>query len=105
MSQSPAGYAAITPIFGAAMLPTYAATLRDGRLDWGTDGPAALPPDAAVLVQVTLLGPSHPPPASGPAMAAALEALAAVGGPSAFGDPVLWQREARAEGPLQGRGE
>lgn len=83
------------------MLPTYSAILRDGKLDWGEPGPPPLPP-GAVPVHVTLLV----PPASatgGPAMAAALEALAAAGGPSEFEDPVEWQREVRADRPLPGR--
>ena len=83
------------------MLPTYPAILRDGTLDWGDCGPPLLPP-GAVPVHVTLLV----PPASatgGPAMAAALAALAAAGGPSGFDDPAEWQREARAERLLPGR--
>jgi hypothetical protein len=82
------------------MLPTYPAMLRDGSLDWGTDGPPPLPP-GAVPVHVTLLAPPTPA-AGGPAMAAALAALAA-GDASGFGDPAEWQREARAERPLPGR--
>lgn len=82
------------------MLPTYPAVLRAGSLDWGED-PPALPP-GAVPVHVTLL--AAPSPADGgPAMAEALSALAAIGGPSGFGEPVEWQREARAERPLPGR--
>ena len=83
------------------MLPTYPAILRDGTLDWGDVGPPPLPP-GAVPVRVTFLVPTTPA-AGGPAMAAALEALAAAGGPSGFGDPAEWQREARAERPLPGR--
>lgn len=83
------------------MLPTYPAILRDGKLDWGDLGPPPLPP-GAVPVHVTLL--VRPAPATGdPAMAAALEALAATGGPSEFEDPVEWERETRAERPLPGR--
>lgn len=83
------------------MLPTYPAILRDGTLDWGEGGPPPLPP-GDVPVHVTLLVP--PAPATGgPAMAAALAALAAAGGPADFGDPAEWQREARAERPLTGR--
>lgn len=82
------------------MLPTYPAILRAGSLDWGDD-PPRLPP-GAVPVHVTLLA-TPAPAAGGPAMAAALEALAAIGGPSGFGDPAEWQREARAERPLPGR--
>ncbi len=87
------------------MLPTYPAVLRTGRLEWGTGGPV-LPPDDPIPVHVTLL--AAPAPDRGPAMAAALAALAALadaGGPSGFGDPVEWQRESRADRPLPGRGE
>ncbi len=83
------------------MLPTYPAILRDGTLDWGNGGPPPLPP-GDVPVHVTLLVPPART-AGGPAMAAALEALAAAGGPSDFGDPVEWQREARVERLLPGR--
>ena len=83
------------------MLPTYPATLRAGALDWGAGGPPPLPA-GAVPVHVTLLVPPTPA-AGGPAMAAALAALATAGGPSGFGDPGEWQREARAERPLPGR--
>ncbi|WP_165074574.1 hypothetical protein [Paludisphaera rhizosphaerae] len=84
------------------MLPTYPAILRDGKLDWG-DGPPPLPP-GDVPVYVTLLVPV-PTTNGGPAMAAALEALAAAGGPSGFSEPDEWQREVRAERPLPGRDE
>lgn len=83
------------------MLRTCPAILRDGTLGWVDGGPPPLPP-GAVPVHVTLLV----PPAratGGPAMAAALAALAAVGGPSGFGDPAEWQREVRIERPLPGR--
>lgn len=83
------------------MLPTYPAILRDGTLDWGDAGPPPLPP-GAVPVHVTLLV-SSPPSVVGPAMAAALDALAAAGGPSGFGGPAEWQRESRAERSLPGR--
>jgi hypothetical protein len=83
------------------VLPTYPAILRDGRLDWGDVGPPPLPP-GAVPVHVTLLVPRSPS-AGGLSMAAALEALAATGGPSGFGDPAEWQRETRADRPLPGR--
>ena len=80
--------------------PTYAAILRDGTLDWG-DNPPQLPP-GAVRVQITLL--DVPAPATGgPAMMAALAALAAAGGPSGFGDPIDWQRQTRVERPQPGR--
>jgi hypothetical protein len=82
------------------VLPTYPAILRAGSLDWGDD-PPDLPP-GAVPVHVTILA-SPAPSAGGPAMAAALAALAAAGGPSGFDDPVEWQRETRAERGLPGR--
>jgi hypothetical protein len=83
------------------MLPTYLAMLRAGQLDWGADGPPPLPP-GTVPVHITLLTPSLST-ADGPAMSAALAALAEAGGPSGFGDPAEWQRETRAERPLPGR--
>ena len=52
------------------MLPTYPAMLRDGKLEWGVDGPPPLPP-GTVPVHVTLLT-SSASKAGGPAMAAAL---------------------------------
>ncbi|WP_337177844.1 hypothetical protein [Paludisphaera sp.] len=79
---------------------TYTAVLRDGRLEWGEDGPPPLPP-GAVPVRVTLL--THAlPGADGRAMSAALEALAADGGPS-IEEPVEWQRKSRDELALLGR--
>jgi len=81
--------------------PTYAAILRDGKLDWGDEGPPPLPP-GAVPVHVTLLT-SRPPKADGRAMAAALEAIAAAGGPSNLEDPVEWQRQVRSDRQLPGR--
>lgn len=84
------------------MLPTYSATLRDGLLKWD-DGPPPLPP-GDVPVHVTVL--AAPTPATGgSAMAAALEALAAAGGPAGFDDPVAWERELRVDRPLSGRDE
>ena len=79
------------------MLPTYSAVLRSGQLDWGADGPPALPPDTPLPVHVTLLAPLPTASASGSKMAAALAAIAASGGPSGFGDPVEWQRDTRAD--------
>ncbi len=84
------------------MLPTYPAILRADSLEWVDDPPPL--PSGAVLVHVTLLA-SPAPVADGPAMAAALAALAALGGPSSFGDLGEWQREVRAERPLPGRDE
>jgi hypothetical protein len=84
------------------MLLTYPAVLRDNRLEWGGDGPPPVPP-AGVRVHVTLL--DQPAAGSnGPAMAAALAALAAAGGPS-IPDPVEWERQTRPDRPLPGRVE
>ena len=86
------------------MLPTYAAVLRAGRLEWEGDGPPSLPP-TGVRVHVTLLD-APDAPSRGPAMADALAALAAVGGPVGFaGEPAEWQSETRADRPLPGRSE
>jgi hypothetical protein len=79
------------------MLPTYPAILRGGSLDWGEGGPPPLPP-GDVPVHVTLLVPGTAK-ANGPAMAAALEALATAGGPEGIDDPDGWQREVRADRP------
>ena len=87
------------------MLQTYSAVLRGGRIEWGPGGPPVLPPDASIPVHITLLAPHPVHPTSGPAMVAALEAIAATGGPSGFGDPCEWQRETRADRPLPGRAE
>ncbi len=86
------------------MLATYAAVLRAGRLEWDDDSPPSLPP-TGVRVHVSLLDATDPAP-RGPAMAEALAALAAVGGPVGFvGDPAEWQSEIRADRPLPGRSE
>lgn len=83
------------------MFPTYPAVLRAGQLEWEAGGP----PDDPVRVHVTVLAPLATPPVSGPAMASALEAFAAAGGPSGFDDPFDWQRQSRADRPLPGRTE
>lgn len=87
------------------MLPTYPAVLRSGQIEWGTDSPPALPLDTPIPVHVTLLGPPRNSQPSGAAMVAALTALAAIGGPSGFGNPDEWQRETRADRDLPGRVE
>jgi hypothetical protein len=84
------------------MYPTYPAVLRAGHLQWESGGP----PDDPVRVHVTILAPLTPSATdSGPAMASALAALAAVGGPSGFDDPAEWQRQARVDRQLPGRPE
>ncbi|MFL6234176.1 MAG: hypothetical protein ACJ76N_13660 [Thermoanaerobaculia bacterium] len=68
--------------------------------------PQDLSPDHAIEVSVTILGTSDSPaivPARGAAMAAALERLAAAGGPRSFGDAAGWERDAREDRILPGR--
>ena len=84
------------------MLLTYPATLRDGKLEWGADGPPPLSA-VAVPVHVTILAATPSARGSGAAVAAAMEAFAAAGGPSGFDDPVEWQREQRIDRELPGR--
>ncbi len=83
------------------MFPTYPAVLRAGKLEWE----AGAPSDDPVRVHVTVLAPLAQSPDSGAAMANALTALAAAGGPSGFDDPAEWQRQTRADRPLPGRSE
>lgn len=87
------------------MLPTYPAILRDGRLEWGSEGGPPVSPNQPVPVHVTVLVPETHPAASGAAMAAALGALAAAGGPASVDDPVAWQRDSRNDRVLPGRAE
>ena len=83
------------------MLRTDPAILRGNLLDWGDNPPQLTVGE--VRVYVTILDSPAPAP-NGPAMVAALEALAAAGGPSGFDDPEGWEREIREDRPLPGRG-
>ena len=85
------------------MLPTYRAILRSGQIDWGAAGPPVLP-TGPVPVDITIL-PASSSNSRGPAMAAVLEAFAAVGGPATIGDPAEWQRDERMDRPVPGRSE
>jgi len=88
------------------MLNTYRAVLHGDRLEWRDEEPEKLPADRGIEVVVTILGHSDPPAVArtrGVAMAAALERLAAAGGPESFGDAAEWEREVREERPLPGR--
>lgn len=80
---------------------TYAAILRDGRLEWESDAPP-FPENTPLRVQVTLID-SQPVETSGRRAAEALEKLASIGGLKSFGDPLEWQREVRTDRPLPGR--
>ena len=87
------------------MLPTYPALLRDGRLEWGSEGAPVVPPNQAIPVHVTVLTSECPPASNGAAMAAALSAIAEAVGTTDFGDPLEWQRESRVDSTLPGRVE
>lgn len=83
------------------MLLTYEAVLRDGRVEWTNGGPPVLP-DAGVRVHVTLVdAPTEMSQSNGPAMAAALQAIADRGGLTNF-DYAEWL-ESRKDRPLPGR--
>jgi hypothetical protein len=85
---------------GAVMRAAYRAVLRGNLLEWRDEKPQDLSPDRAVEVSVTVLDTSDSPaiaPARGAAMAAALERIAAAGGPRSFGDAGDWERDMREE--------
>lgn len=85
------------------MLDTYRALLHGNRLEWQGAEPEKLPLDRGVEVFVTILDEEDSPTtakARGAAMAAALERLAAAGGPKSFGDAAEWERHTRGERPL-----
>ncbi len=84
------------------MRAAYRAVLRGNRLEWRDEKPEDLSPDRAVEVSVTVLD-APDSPARGAAMAAALEGLAAAGGPRSFGDAAGWERDTREERVLPGR--
>ena len=88
------------------MPATYRAVLHGNHLEWRGEEPEKLPADREVEVFVTILDTPDSPSgtrARGAAMAAALEKIAAAGGPKGFGDPAEWQRETRRERALPGR--
>lgn len=87
------------------MLPTYPAILRDGHLEWGNEGCPPSLPNQPIPVHVTVLVPEALPPGNGEAMATALGAIAAAGGPAGVDNPVDWQRNSRADPSLPGRTE
>ncbi|HKI01120.1 MAG TPA: hypothetical protein VKK31_04000 [Thermoanaerobaculia bacterium] len=88
------------------MRATYRAILHGNRLEWRDDEPKDLSPDHEVEVSVTILDISDSPGTAksrGALMAAALEELAAAGGPGSFGEAADWERETREERGLPGR--
>ena len=87
---------------GAVMRAAYRAVLRGNRLEWRGEEPKNLSPDRDIEVSVTVLDTADSP-ARGAAMAAALERLAAAGGPRSFGDAAGRERDAREDRTLPGR--
>jgi hypothetical protein len=88
------------------MRATYRAVLHGNHLEWRDEEPKDLSPDREVEVSVTILDTLDSPGTAktrGAAMAAALEQLAAAGGPRSFGDAAGWERETREERILPGR--
>jgi hypothetical protein len=88
------------------MRAAYRAVLHGNRLEWRDEEPEDLSPDRGIEVSVTILDTSDSPvttKARGAAMAAALERLAAAGGPRSFGDAADWERDTREERLLPGR--
>jgi hypothetical protein len=87
------------------MLRTYAAILRDNRLEWSGEAPADLPPDSGVRVLVTLLERLSKVsiPGQGERMAEALEHLAASQSLRNILDAADWERDQRIDRPLPGR--
>jgi len=88
------------------MPASYRAVLHGNHLEWRGKEPEELLPDRDVEVFVTILDPPDSPTTArsrGAAMAAALEQLAAAGGPRSFGEAVEWERDTREERTLPGR--
>ncbi|HEX8912042.1 MAG TPA: hypothetical protein VF796_06750 [Humisphaera sp.] len=88
------------------MLNAYRATINGDRIEWDGGERPELTAGARVIVTVLDVPPTGQtalPPSDGEAMMAALEEIAARGGPKGFGDPVEWQREVRRDRPLPGR--
>jgi hypothetical protein len=92
-----------------AMIPTYKAILRGNRLEWRGDVRQHIPTDRAVTVYVTLVDelPSQTKGDArkqGAAMAVALARLAELGALAGISDAAAWEREARQDRELPGRG-
>jgi hypothetical protein len=87
------------------MSEAYRAVLRGDHVEWTGDKPS--PSQTALVVEVTVLGAAEESEhrSNGPAMAAALEAIARAGTFTPGGDPLAWERAERADRPLPGRDE
>jgi len=85
------------------MRAAYRAILRGNLLEWCDEEPPDLAPERSIEVSVTILDTADTPgttAAPGAAMAAALERLAATGGPRSFEDAADWERDTREERSL-----
>jgi hypothetical protein len=87
------------------MASTYKATLHGDRLEWRDEAPD-VPEDQDLDIIVEVVGSSRSSgeedAGRGARAAAALERIAAAGGPG-IEDPLAWEREMREERPLPGR--
>lgn len=96
-------------MMGQAMVPTYKATLRGNHLEWRGDVRKHIPADRAVTVYVTLVDEPLVEPEGivgrqGADMAAALTRLAEIDALAVISDAAAWEREARQDRELPGRG-
>jgi hypothetical protein len=89
------------------MLQTYRAILENNQLQWVDEEPEARQQSRPLTVLVTIVEEAAPPasPTSGGRAAKVLARLAERNALAEITDPVLWQRETRAERPLPGREE
>ncbi|CUS05811.1 conserved protein of unknown function [Candidatus Promineifilum breve] len=85
------------------MMNAYRAVLKGNRLEWMEEPPPEMANGGVQVVVLMLENPVGSYPSRGEAMAAALAGLAETGGPTSFGDPLVWQREIREDRPLYGR--
>jgi hypothetical protein len=85
------------------MLPSYEALYEHGRLHWLGETPHLDQARVIVTVIETVAPRAEPNPPNGRELALLLEEMAANGVADAFGDPLEWQRQERADRPLPGR--
>lgn len=84
------------------MLRSYEAFYEHGRLHWLNEAPD-LDHAKVIVTVVETPTPVESGPPNGQALAQLLEEMAAAGAADAFGDPLEWQRDERADRPLPGR--
>lgn len=87
-------------------MSTYRATIRGHHIEWQGRAPGCLD-NGPVEVDVTVVRDpvEEADPQRGQKMAAILEKIAARGKLAAIEDPAEWQRDARRDRPLPGRGD